>query len=32
MNAVKANGLFKIEGRDYTIKDSDIINFRFNVS
>lgn len=32
MATVKENGLFKLEGKDYLVQDSDIINFRFNVS
>ncbi|UNC92855.1 redox-regulated ATPase YchF [Candidatus Contubernalis alkaliaceticus] len=28
---VKEKGLFRLEGRDYTVKDGDIISFRFNV-
>lgn len=28
---VKERGLFKLEGKDYIVKDGDIINFRFNV-
>jgi len=31
MAKVRENGLFRLEGRDYCIKDGDIINFRFNV-
>lgn len=29
--AVKEKGLYRLEGKDYTIKDGDIIYFRFNV-
>jgi len=29
--AVKAAGKVKLEGKDYVVKDGDIINFRFNV-
>ncbi len=28
---VKDKGLFKLEGKEYIVKDGDIINFRFNV-
>jgi GTP-binding protein YchF len=28
---VKEKGLFRLEGKEYTVKDGDIINFRFNV-
>ena len=31
MAKVKEQGLFKLEGKEYTVKDADIINFRFNV-
>jgi len=31
MHAIKEKGLLKIEGKDATIEDGDIINFRFNV-
>ena len=31
MNKVKEKGLFRLEGKDYTVEDGDIINFRFNV-
>jgi len=31
MSAVKEKGLARLEGRDYIVKDGDIINFRFNV-
>lgn len=31
MNAVKSAGLSRLEGKDYIVKDGDIINFRFNV-
>ncbi|HBE07387.1 MAG TPA: hypothetical protein DCY85_12985, partial [Firmicutes bacterium] len=24
-------GLFRLEGKDYLMKDGDIVNFRFNV-
>ncbi len=30
-NKVKSKGLFRLEGKDYIIKDGDIIYFRFNV-
>ena len=29
--AVKAAGLLRSEGKDYVVKDGDIMNFRFNV-
>ena len=29
--AVKENGLFRLEGKEYLVSDGDIINFRFNV-
>jgi len=29
--AVKAAGKAKLEGKEYVVKDGDIINFRFNV-
>jgi len=29
--AVREKGRFRLEGRDYPVKDGDIINFRFNV-
>ena len=29
--AVKEKGLYRLEGKDYTVKDGDIIYFRFNV-
>ncbi|HNX28689.1 MAG TPA: redox-regulated ATPase YchF [Syntrophomonadaceae bacterium] len=28
---VKDKGLFKLEGKEYVVKDGDIINFRFNI-
>lgn len=31
MNAVKEKGLFRLEGKEYIIKDGDIVHFRFNV-
>lgn len=31
MNRVKEKGLARLEGKDYIVKDGDIINFRFNV-
>lgn len=31
MARVKEKGLFRLEGREYVVKDGDIINFRFNV-
>jgi len=29
---VKANGLYKQEGKNYEMKDGDIVNFKFNVT
>lgn len=31
MAKIKEKGLFRLEGKDYTVEDGDIINFRFNV-
>ncbi len=31
MQKLKEKGLFRLEGKEYIIKDGDIINFRFNV-
>lgn len=31
MNAVKEKGLMRLEGKDYTMQDGDIVLFRFNV-
>lgn len=31
MNAVKEQGLFRLEGKDYIVQDGDIVHFRFNV-
>lgn len=31
MQAVKEKGLFRLEGKDYIVKDGDIVHFRFNV-
>lgn len=31
MVAVKENGLFRLEGKEYLVKDGDIVHFRFNV-
>jgi len=31
MNAIKEKGLFRLEGKEYIVKDGDIIHFRFNV-
>ena len=31
MAKVKEKGLFRLEGKEYTVEDGDIINFRFNV-
>ncbi|QGT99325.1 GTP-binding and nucleic acid-binding protein YchF [Candidatus Syntrophocurvum alkaliphilum] len=31
MNALKEKGLFRLEGKEYIVKDGDVIHFRFNV-
>jgi len=31
MAAVKEKGLFRLEGKEYVVKDGDIVHFRFNV-
>ncbi len=31
MKDIKAKGLYRLEGKEYQVKDGDIINFRFNV-
>ena len=31
MAAVKDKGLYRSEGKDYVIKDGDVVLFRFNV-
>ena len=31
MNAAREKGLFRLEGKDYVMKDGDITNFRFNI-
>jgi len=31
MNAVKEKGLLRLEGKDYVVRDGDIMHFRFNV-
>lgn len=31
MKEIKAKGLYRLEGKEYKVKDGDIINFRFNV-
>jgi len=31
MQAAREKGVLRLEGKDYIIKDGDIINFRFNV-
>ena len=31
MAAVKEHGLFRLEGKEYIIKDGDIVHFRFNI-
>ena len=31
MAAVRGKGLLRLEGKDYEVKDGDIIHFRFNV-
>lgn len=30
-SAIKEAGAFKVEGKDYVVKDGDIMHFRFNV-
>ena len=29
--AVKSNGAFRLEGKDYVVQDGDILSIRFNV-
>ena len=31
MSKIKEKGLFRLEGKEYLVKDGDIISFRFNV-
>lgn len=31
MTAVKEHGLFRLEGKEYIVKDGDIVHFRFNI-
>ena len=31
MAAVKDAGLFRLEGKEYVVKDGDVVHFRFNV-
>ncbi len=31
MNAAKEKGLVRMEGKEYVVKDGDVVNFRFNV-
>jgi len=31
MNAVKEKGLFRLEGKEYVVKDGNIVHFRFNI-
>lgn len=31
MSAVREKGLFRLEGKEYVVKDGDIVHFRFNV-
>lgn len=31
MARIKEKGLYRLEGKDYTVQDGDIINFRFNI-
>jgi len=31
MNKVKEKGLFKLEGKEYTVLDGDVVHFRFNI-
>ena len=30
-SAAKEKGLYRLEGKDYVMKDGDVVNFRFNV-
>ena len=32
MNEAKAKGKLRLEGKEYPVKDGDILNIRFNVS
>jgi len=32
MNEAKAKGKLRLEGKEYLVKDGDILNIRFNVS
>jgi ribosome-binding ATPase YchF (GTP1/OBG family) len=32
MKVAKEHGQVRLEGKDYTVRDGDIIEFRFNVS
>jgi ribosome-binding ATPase YchF (GTP1/OBG family) len=31
MTSAKEKGLVRVEGKDYIMKDGDVVNFRFNV-
>jgi ribosome-binding ATPase YchF (GTP1/OBG family) len=31
MNASKEKGLLRLEGKEYVVKDGDVMHFRFNV-
>ena len=31
MKAAREAGVLRVEGKDYIVKDGDIVNFRFNV-
>ncbi|RYD02092.1 hypothetical protein N752_26955 [Desulforamulus aquiferis] len=31
MGKAREKGMFRLEGKEYIVKDGDIINFRFNV-
>ncbi len=31
MEAIKAAGLLRSEGKDYVMQEGDVVNFRFNV-
>jgi hypothetical protein len=31
MDAIKAAGLLRSEGKDYVMREGDVVNFRFNV-
>jgi hypothetical protein len=31
MNEVKAKGKLRLEGKEYVVKDGDVLNIRFNI-